>query len=75
VQGLLQLVLTDLQQHVTSIRTEDGDAGETSALALFLTRLESLTRGGEPFTLVMDDPLSNSVSIRYYEIIFTCCIE
>ena len=68
VEGLLRLVLDDLQKHVTTIHAETppegvestGEQGQVGSLAAFLLKLERLADGDEGFTLIMDDPLSNS---------------
>ncbi len=62
IQGLLNMVLNDLQRHVTSISSDSNHSEESqnSALADFLIKLERLAKGMDNFTLIVDDPLSNS---------------
>jgi zinc finger protein len=63
IEGLL----SSLREQLTSMRGIDvghsnSDIGtiEKGPMAKFLDRLSTLERGEEPFTLVLDDPVSNS---------------
>ena len=68
VEGLLRLMLQDLQQNVMQIMGGSGATDDSSPFGQFMLRLQKVVNGEENFTLVMDDPVSNCVSIFFLSI-------
>lgn len=56
VEGILEKI----ENNIRNMPFSQGDSNEANKLDSFCVRINSLAKNGEPFTLILDDPLSNS---------------
>ena len=67
VEGLLRQVQDELANRAPFVRGDSATDKSKSNLEIFLDKLEKvLSLEISPITLILDDPLANSVRIRFY---------